>query len=147
MLDEPTRSIDVGAKFGSTSSSWSWRRGQGHRHLLEMPELLGITDRIMVMSNGRVAGSSTPKRHQSEICAWHLCTYKDRKTLWSRKNFNLMQALKESGIYVVLLVLLMIIVIKGPPSSASPTSATSLTQSSVQVIIALGWRASSSPGY
>ena len=32
----------------------------------------------------------------------------------SAKNFNLMQALKENGIYVVLLVLLMIIVIKEP---------------------------------
>ena len=43
----------------------------------------------------------------------------------SAKNFNLMQALKENGIYVVLLVLLMIIVIRSPPSSASLTSATS----------------------
>jgi methyl-galactoside transport system ATP-binding protein len=33
-----------------------------------MPELLGITDRIMVMSNGRVAGIvNTKETDQSEI--------------------------------------------------------------------------------
>lgn len=34
----------------------------------EMPELLGITDRILVMSNGRVAGIvETEKTDQQEI--------------------------------------------------------------------------------
>ena len=34
----------------------------------EMPELLGITDRIMVMSNGRVAGIvNTAETTQEEI--------------------------------------------------------------------------------
>ena len=34
----------------------------------------------------------------------------------SAKNFNLMQALKENAIYLVLLVLLMVIVSRSPPS-------------------------------
>jgi methyl-galactoside transport system ATP-binding protein len=34
----------------------------------EMPELLGITNRIMVMSNGRIAGTvETEKTDQTEI--------------------------------------------------------------------------------
>ena len=56
-----------------------------------------------------------------------------------------MQALKENGIYVVLLVLLMIIVIKEPSFLSLTNLSNILTQSSVRVIIALGWRASSSP--
>lgn len=36
----------------------------------EMPELLGVTDRILVMSNGRVAGIvETAKTSQEEIFA------------------------------------------------------------------------------
>ena len=36
----------------------------------EMPELLGITDRIMVMSNGKVAGIvETKDTNQEEIMA------------------------------------------------------------------------------
>ena len=56
----------------------------------------------------------------------------------SAKNFNLMQALKENGIYVVLLVLLMIIVIKEPSFLSLTNLSNILTQSSVRVIIALG---------
>ena len=56
----------------------------------------------------------------------------------SAKNFNLMQALKENGIYVVLLVLLMIIVIKEPSFLSLTNFSNILTQSSVRVIIALG---------
>ncbi len=63
----------------------------------------------------------------------------------SAKNFNLMRALKENGIYVVLLVLLMIIVIKEPSFLSLTNFSNILTQSSVRVIIALGWLASSSP--
>ncbi len=56
----------------------------------------------------------------------------------SAKNFNLMRALKENGIYVVLLVLLMIIVIKEPSFLSLTNFSNILTQSSVRVIIALG---------
>ena len=51
------------------------------------------------------------------------------------KNFNLMQALKENGIYVVLLVLLMVIVIKEPSFLSLTNFSNILTQSSVRVII------------
>lgn len=54
----------------------------------------------------------------------------------SAKNFNLMRALKENGIYVVLLVLLMIIVIKEPSFLSLTNFSNILTQSSVRVVIA-----------
>lgn len=58
MLDEPTRGIDVGAKYEIYKLIIALaNEGKGIIMVSsEMPELLGITDRILVMSNGRVAG-------------------------------------------------------------------------------------------
>jgi methyl-galactoside transport system ATP-binding protein len=58
LLDEPTRGIDVGAKYDIYQLIIECAQ-KGNAVIFissEMPELLGITDRIMVMSNGRVAG-------------------------------------------------------------------------------------------
>ena len=58
MLDEPTRGIDVGAKYEIYQLMLDLaNKGKGIIMISsEMPELLGVTDRILVMSNGRVAG-------------------------------------------------------------------------------------------
>ena len=58
MLDEPTRGIDVGAKYEIYQLMIDLaNRGKGIIMVSsEMPELLGIADRILVMSNGLVAG-------------------------------------------------------------------------------------------
>lgn len=58
MLDEPTRGIDVGAKFEIYQLIAELaKKGKGIIIISsEMPELLGITDRILVMSNGLVSG-------------------------------------------------------------------------------------------
>ncbi len=70
MLDEPTRGIDVGAKYEIYQLVMEYAaKGNGVIFISsEMPELLGITDRIMVMSNGRVAGIvDTETTSQEEI--------------------------------------------------------------------------------
>ncbi|MGL5093609.1 MAG: galactose/methyl galactoside ABC transporter ATP-binding protein MglA [Aeromonas sobria] len=70
MLDEPTRGIDVGAKFEIYQLILELAKKEKGIIIIssEMPELLGITDRIMVMSNGRVAGIvNTKETDQSEI--------------------------------------------------------------------------------
>lgn len=70
MLDEPTRGIDVGAKFEIYQLILELAKKNKGIIIIssEMPELLGITDRIMVMSNGRVAGIvNTKETDQSEI--------------------------------------------------------------------------------
>ena len=59
LLDEPTRGIDVGAKYEIYQLILKLaEEGKGVVMVSsEMPELLGICDRIMVMSNGQLAGT------------------------------------------------------------------------------------------
>ncbi|HYF92901.1 MAG TPA: galactose/methyl galactoside ABC transporter ATP-binding protein MglA [Symbiobacteriaceae bacterium] len=70
MLDEPTRGIDVGAKYEIYQLMINLaKEGKGIIMVSsEMPELLGVTDRILVMSNGRLAGIlNTKEATQEEI--------------------------------------------------------------------------------
>ncbi len=58
LLDEPTRGIDVGAKYEIYQLIINMAK-QGKTIIVvssEMPEILGITNRIAVMSNHRLAG-------------------------------------------------------------------------------------------
>ena len=58
ILDEPTRGIDVGAKF-EIYNIINQIAGEGRGVIMvssEMPELLGMCDRIYVMNEGRFAG-------------------------------------------------------------------------------------------
>ncbi len=58
LLDEPTRGIDVGAKYEIYQLMIELAK-EGKAVIFvssEMPELLGVADRILVMSNGRNAG-------------------------------------------------------------------------------------------
>lgn len=70
MLDEPTRGIDIGAKFEIYQLIMELAKKDKGIIMIssEMPELLGVTDRILVMSNGKVAGIvETAKTSQEEI--------------------------------------------------------------------------------
>ncbi|MFQ1049994.1 galactose/methyl galactoside ABC transporter ATP-binding protein MglA [Avibacterium paragallinarum] len=70
MLDEPTRGIDIGAKFEIYQLIMELaNKGKGIIMISsEMPELLGVTDRILVMSNGKMAGIvETANTSQEEI--------------------------------------------------------------------------------
>lgn len=70
LLDEPTRGIDVGAKYEIYELIVNMVK-QGKSCIVvssEMPEILGITNRIMVLSNGRVAGIvNTKQTNQEEL--------------------------------------------------------------------------------
>lgn len=68
LLDEPTRGIDVGAKYEIYSIIGSLAK-DGHAVIMvssEMPELLGVCDRILVMSGGRLAGEVDAKNTTQE---------------------------------------------------------------------------------
>jgi putative multiple sugar transport system ATP-binding protein len=58
ILDEPTRGIDVGAKY-EIYTIIGRLAGEGKAIIVissEMPELLGVSDRIYVMNEGRMVG-------------------------------------------------------------------------------------------
>lgn len=70
LMDEPTRGIDVGAKYEIYQLMIDLaNNGKGVIMVSsELPELLGVTDRILVMSDGRVAGIvNTSETTQEEI--------------------------------------------------------------------------------
>jgi ribose transport system ATP-binding protein len=61
MFDEPTRGIDVGAKF-EVHQLINELAAQGKAILMissELPEVLGMSDRILVMRRGRIVGQIT----------------------------------------------------------------------------------------
>jgi D-xylose transport system ATP-binding protein len=68
-LDEPTRGIDVGAKL-EIYELINALTAEGKAVILvssELPELLGMSDRILILHNGRVGGEfsrtdATPER-------------------------------------------------------------------------------------
>jgi len=72
ILDEPTRGIDVGAKF-EIYSIMNELAAQGRGVVMissEMPELLGMCDRIYVMNEGRIMGElSRTEASQERIMA------------------------------------------------------------------------------
>ena len=68
LLDEPTRGIDVGAKYEIYQLILDLAK-KGKTVIMvssEMPELLGVCDRIVVMSGGRVAGEVDAKTTTQE---------------------------------------------------------------------------------
>ena len=70
MMDEPTRGIDVGAKYEIYELIINMAK-QGKTIIVvssEMPEILGITNRIGVMSNGHLSGIvDTKETNQEEL--------------------------------------------------------------------------------
>lgn len=70
IIDEPTRGIDVGAKK-EIYELLNELKADGKAIIMissDMPEVLGISDRIMVMSEGRISGElSRTEANQEEI--------------------------------------------------------------------------------
>jgi ABC-type sugar transport system ATPase subunit len=69
MLDEPTRGVDVGAK--AELHRWiDQLASEGHGVLLissELPELLNLSTRILVLRHGRVAGEVPRERANQDV--------------------------------------------------------------------------------
>jgi ABC-type sugar transport system ATPase subunit len=69
MLDEPTRGVDVGAK--AELHAWiDQLASEGHGVLLissELPELLNLSTRILVLRQGRVAGEVSRERATQDV--------------------------------------------------------------------------------
>lgn len=77
LLDEPTRGIDVGAKYEIYQLIIDLAN-KGKAVVVvssEMPELLGICDRILVMSGGRLAGEVEAKEATQEQIMTYAAKY------------------------------------------------------------------------
>ena len=67
IIDEPTRGIDVGAKNEIYQVLYELAE-RGVAVLMissELPEILGVADRVLVMSEGRIAGE-LPREQANE---------------------------------------------------------------------------------
>ncbi|HZN65976.1 MAG TPA: sugar ABC transporter ATP-binding protein, partial [Tepidisphaeraceae bacterium] len=68
LFDEPTRGIDVGAKY-EIYQLINRLAADGKAVLMissELPEVLGMSDRILVMHDGRVTGEITDVRNATQ---------------------------------------------------------------------------------
>ena len=68
MLDEPTRGIDVGAKY-EIYTIMNQLVAEGKSVLMissEMPEILGMCDRVYVMYDGRIVAEFTKEQATQE---------------------------------------------------------------------------------
>jgi putative multiple sugar transport system ATP-binding protein len=68
LLDEPTRGIDVGAKY-EIYTIINQMAEEGKCVIMissELPEILGICDRIYVMNEGRIVGEMTKEEASQE---------------------------------------------------------------------------------
>jgi ABC-type sugar transport system ATPase subunit len=69
ILDEPTRGIDVGAK-SEIYNIMNQLLDQGILCIImissELPEIIGMSDRILVMHNGKISGDILQKNANQE---------------------------------------------------------------------------------
>ncbi|MFP4833200.1 sugar ABC transporter ATP-binding protein, partial [Paraburkholderia sp. BR10879] len=73
LLDEPTRGIDVGAKTEIYAHIVAMARAGAAVVLVssELPELLGMSDRVLVMYRGSIVGEVAREHASSEtIIQW-----------------------------------------------------------------------------
>ena len=74
LLDEPTKGVDVGAKFEIHEIDPPRGRRAASACLVvssDLPEVLALADRILVMREGRSRASSTaPTRPKNRSCTW-----------------------------------------------------------------------------
>ena len=68
ILDEPTKGIDVGAKAAVHAVTSEFARAGGGVLMIssDLPEILGMSDRVLVMRRGRVRGEFTRAQATSE---------------------------------------------------------------------------------
>jgi ABC-type sugar transport system ATPase subunit len=68
ILDEPTRGIDVGAKYEIylIMNQIVEKGGAVIMISSELPEVLGMSDRVLVMRDGKIAGEFIPAETQTE---------------------------------------------------------------------------------
>ena len=81
ILDEPTRGIDVGAKY-EIYCIINQLVAEGKSVIMissELPEVLGMCDRIYIMNEGRMVGELSAQEASQEIIMTHILKSSDKK--------------------------------------------------------------------
>ena len=81
ILDEPTRGIDVGAKYEIYKLMNDLVENQGKTILMissEMEELMGMSDRIVVLSEGNMTGELSKKEFTQEVIMTYASAARDK---------------------------------------------------------------------
>ncbi len=83
LLDEPTRGVDVGAKVEIYNIINDVTRAGGAVLMVssDLPEVLGMSDRVLVMSGGRLAGELAPTATQDEVMTLAVSQINDSVTV------------------------------------------------------------------
>lgn len=146
LLDEPTRGIDVGAKF-EIYQLINQLAEQGKGIIVvssEMPELFGISDRILVMSNGHQSAIFDSKEvgqvdiMQAAAGLSELSIQIQEGILVKNsKNISIKELIAEKAIYLVFIILLVAIVVVEPRFLSFNNFKNIFAQSSTKIIIAL----------
>ena len=118
--DQPTKGIDVGAKY-SIYEIMNELTANGYAIIMvssEMPEVLGMADRIVVMRNGRVAGQFDTEGTTQEATLKFLKTRRwEGKRVMRTNNKSTLSKEAESrnfGLVLGLIVLLIVAAIITP---------------------------------
>lgn len=82
LLDEPTRGVDVGAKVEIYNIIGEITAAGGAVLMAssDLPEVLGMSDRILVMSGGKIAGELPPTATQDEVMTLAVANVTDAVT-------------------------------------------------------------------
>lgn len=146
LLDEPTRGIDVGAKF-EIYQLINQLAEQGKGIIVvssEMPELFGISDRILVMSNGhqsaifdsKEVGQVDVMQQRPDLSDLSIRT-QEGILVKNSKNISIKELIAEKAIYLVFIILLVAIVVVEPRFLSFNNFKNIFAQSSTKIIIAL----------
>ncbi len=81
IFDEPTRGIDVGAKYEIYKLMNDLVENQGKTILMissEMEELMGMSDRIVVLSEGNMTGELSKDEFTQEVIMTYASAARDK---------------------------------------------------------------------
>ena len=78
IFDEPTRGIDVGAKYEIYKLMNDLVENQGKTILMISSELMGMSDRIVVLSEGNMTGELSKKEFTQEVIMTYASAARDK---------------------------------------------------------------------
>ena len=80
ILDEPTKGIDVGAKAAVHAVTSEFARAGGGVLMIssDLPEIIGMSDRVLVMRRGSFAAISLARRPPAKACCARRATHERR---------------------------------------------------------------------